>query len=69
MGQELDELTVGNFTGSNVADLSYAPETGMLSGKVTTASGSIRIADDDTTIATLHVVIQEDDVNPIDTGN
>ncbi len=69
VGQELDDLTVSNFTGSNVADLSYAPETGMLSGKVTTASGSIRIADDDTTIATLHVVIQEDDVNPIDTGN
>ena len=69
VGEELDDLTVDNFTGTNVADISYTPATGVLSGKIMTASGSIRIADEDTTIATLHVVIPEDDYNPIDTGN
>ena len=69
VGNELDDLTVDNFTGTDVADIAYNPATGVLSGKVMTASGSIRIADDDTTIATLHVVIQQDNHNPIDTGN
>ncbi len=69
VGNELDDLTVDNFTGTDVADIAYNPATGVLSGKVMTASGSIRIADNDTTIATLHVVIQQDNHNPIDTGN
>ena len=69
VGNELDDLTVDNFTGTDVADIAYNPATAVLSGKVMTASGSIRIADDDTTIATLHVVIQQDNHNPIDTGN
>ena len=69
VGEEIDDLTVDNFTGTNVADISYTPASGVLSGKIMTASGSIRIADEDTTIATLHVVIPEDDYNPIDTGN
>ena len=69
VGNELDDLTVDNFTGTDVADIAYNPATAVLSGKVMTASGSIRIADNDTTIATLHVVIQQDNHNPIDTGN
>jgi nucleoid DNA-binding protein len=69
VGQELDDLTTDNFTGTNIADISYNPATGALSGKAMTASGSVRIAVDDTTIGTLNVVVDDNNGHPIDTGD
>jgi len=59
VGQELDDLTTENFTGTNVADINYTPATGVLTGKAMTASGSIRIAVENTTIGTLNVTIED----------
>ena len=69
VGQELDDLTTDNFTGTNIADISYNPATGVLSGKAMTASGSVRIAVEDTTIGTLNVVVDDNNGHPIDTGD
>lgn len=63
VGQELDDLTTENFTGTNVADINYTPATGVLTGKAMTASGTVRIAVENTTIGTLNVTI-EDDYDP-----
>ena len=67
VGQELDDLTTDNFTGTNVADIAYTPATGVLTGKAMTASGSVRIAAENTTIATLSITVEDD--NPADTGD
>ena len=64
VGQELDDLTTENFTGTNVADISYVPATGVLSGKAMTVSGSVRIAVEGTTIASLSVAVAGDDYDP-----
>lgn len=69
VGQELDDLTTANFVGTSVGSLNYTPATGQLTGNLNASSGSIRITNDDTTIATIQCRVEEDDYNPIDTGN
>lgn len=69
VGEELDDLSTADFVGTNVSNLNYTPASGLLTGTLNAASGSIRITNDGTTIGTISCQVEEDDYNPIDTGN
>lgn len=54
-GNDVDELVIGDFTGTGITNLTWDAENAQLSGRCTGSSGSVRIAYNNTTIGTLNV--------------
>ena len=57
VGNELDDLALANFQGTNVSNLAWDAESAHLSGNLTSPPGSVRIVADGTTIGTLSIVV------------
>ena len=56
VGNNIDDLTTADFSGTGLSSLSYAPATGHISGVVDSGSRTLVIQSDGTTIATLTIV-------------
>lgn len=57
VGNELDDLALANFQGTNVSNLAWDAESAHLSGNLTSPPSSMRIVADGTTIGTLSIVV------------
>ena len=55
IGEDTDELTVGDFSGTGISNITYTPATGEVGGFVDAGTRTLVIQSDGTTIATLSV--------------
>lgn len=55
VGQELDELTIDEFSGTGISNIAWDAESGQLSGVVDNGTRTLVVRNDGTTIANLYI--------------